>query len=533
MAISASRQRRVATIDPGFFAEPGALSWLFSLDHKRIAILQLWGLTAAVVVGGLSALALHVERVVPETLVLTPELYARAFTLHGAVMIFLVALPGIPATLGAFVLPLSLGARNLAFPRLHLAAWHLWLVGALLLAISVHRGGADTGWTLLAPLSTEAGPAAAYLMLAALTLALSGILRAVVLVATLHMLRAEGLTWRRTRPFAWSLYAHSIVVLVAAPVLVLTVILLLAERNLGVGLFDPSLGGDPLLFQHFFWFAAHAIAYASILPAIGVTSEILAVFCSAGLHARRSVLIGIVGLAAVSLFAWGEHMPTSGHSMSLTTFFGLVALLGLVPATHLVGSWLTSLSRGARVDAPLLLALGFVVTFVLGGLAGLFLGVQNVGVHLHGTTFVVGHSHLMLGGTGFAMMAGLHYWWPKMTGTRYRESGARVGAWLLLSGTLVAFVPQLILGTRGLPRRLAVYPSEHQLLQIVSGAGAVLLAIGFSVLLVNLLIALRDRNRSAENPWGARGLEWTCSSPPPRDNFLVPPQVETNSSAWG
>ncbi len=526
MAVSAARQRRVPAIDPGFFAERGALTWFLSLDHKRIAILQLWGLGAAFGVGVLAALSMHAEHVTPETLFLPPELYARAFTLHGVAMMFLVALPGIAATLGSFVLPLSIGARNLAFPRLNLACFHLWLVGALLLAVSIHRGGTDTGWTLLPPLSIEAPFAASYLMLAVMTLAISGVLRAVVLLATLHMLRAEGLTWRRTPPLAWSLYAHSAVVLVAAPVLVLTIILLLAERSLGVGLFDPALGGDPLLFQHFFWFAAHAIAYASVLPAIGVTSEIIATFSGAGLHARRSILIGLVGLAAVSLLAWGEHMPTSGHSISLTTFFGLVALLGLVPATHLVGSWLTSLGRGARPDAPLLLALGFVVTFVLGGLAGLFLGLQNLSVHLHGTAFVVGHSHLMLGSVVLAMLAGLHYWWPKMTGTRYRERSARVGAWLVLAGTLVAFVPQLILGARGLPRRLATYPAEHMLLQDVSAGGATLLTVGLCVLLVNLLVALRERTRASDNPWGARGLEWSCASPPPSENFLVPPRVE-------
>jgi cytochrome c oxidase subunit 1 len=526
MAVSAARGRRAPVIDPGFFAEKGALAWVFSLDHKRIAILQLGGLGAAFAVAAIAALSMHAEHVTPETLFLSPETYARAFTFHGAVMMFLVALPGIPATIGSFVLPLSIGARNLAFPRLNLAGFHLWIVGALLLITSVHRGGADTGWTLLPPLSTAATPAAAYLMLALMVLAISGVLRAVVLVATLHMLRTEGLTWRRTPPLAWSLYAHSVVVLVAAPVLVLTMILLLAERNLGVGLFDPNLGGDPLLFQHFFWFAAHAIAYAAVLPAIGVTSEIFGTFCLRGLCARRSVLIGIIGLATVSLLGWGEHMPTSGHALSLTTLFGLVALLGLVPATHLLGSWLTSLARGARPDAPLLLALAFVVTFVLGGLAGLFLGVQNVGVHLHGTTWVVGHSHLMLCGVVLAMVAGLHYWWPKMTGTTYRESTARIGAWAALAGTLVAFVPQLILGARGLPRRMATYPAEHMQLQDISAGGSALLGIGLCILFVNLLVALRERTRAGNNPWGARGLEWSCTSPPPSENFLVLPRIE-------
>lgn len=526
MAVSAARRRQAPAIDPGFLAQKGALAWILSLDHKRIAILQLWGIGAAFAVGALAALAMHAEHLTPETLFLAPELYNRAFTLHGTVMVFLVVLPGIPATLGSFVLPLSIGARNLAFPRLNLAAFHLWLVGALLLAISVHRGGADTGWTLLPPLSTEATSAAAFLMLAVMTLAISGVLRAVVLLATLHMLRAEGLSWRRTRPLAWSLYAHSVVVLVAAPVLVLTMILLLAERSLGVGLFDPTLGGDPLLFQHFFWFGAHAIAYAAVLPAVGVASEIFDTFCGGGLRARRSILIGIVGLASVSLLAWGEHMPTSGHSLSLVTLFGLLALCGLVPATHLVGSWLASLRHGAPPDTPVLLALAFVVTFVLGGLAGLLLGVQSVGVHLHATTFVVGHSHLIMSGVILALLAGLHYWWSKLTGTRYRERPARLGASLVLAGTLVAFVPQLILGARGLPRRFATYPADFRQLQEISAAGAALLVVGVGVLLANLLLALRDRNRAEENPWGARGLEWSCASPPPRDNFLVPPRVE-------
>lgn len=525
MAVSAARRGQAPPIDPGFFADKGALAWILSLDHKRIAILQLWAIGAALAVGTVVGLVLQAEHAWYKTLFLDEGMYARLFTLHGVIMALLVILPGIPATLGSFVLPLSIGARNVAFPRLNLASFHLWILGALLAAVSVHQGGAQTGWTFLVPLSAEAAPAAAYLMLAVLALALSAALRAVVLLTTLHALRAEGLTWRRTPPLAWSLYAHSAVVLVAAPVLALTMVLLLAERSLGVSLFDATVGGDPLLFQHFFWFGAHGCVYSAVLPAIGVASEIIGTFSVRGLCARRSVLIGIVGLALVSLLAWGEHMPTSGHALSLATFFALVALLGLVPATHLVGSWLVSLGRGARPDAPLLLALAFVATFVLGGLAGLLLGVQDVGIHLHATAFVVGHFHLMLGSVVLATLAGLHYWWPKITGTRYAEGRARVGALTTLAGTLVAFTPLLVVGARGLPRRVATYPQEHMVLLDVSAGGGVLLAVGLGILFVNLLVALREQKRAGDNPWNAAGLEWSCSSPPPRENFVAPPRV--------
>lgn len=526
MAVSAARRRRAPALEEGFFAEKGTLSWALSLDHKRIALLQLGGLGVAFLVGGVAALLLHAEQLRPGTAFLDPGTYARTFTLHGAVMMFLFLVPGIPATLGTFVLPLQIGARNVAFPRLNLAALHLWLVGALLFVVTMHQGGADTGWTLLVPLSSEAPPAAGFTALAIIALAVASVFRAVVLMATLHALRAEGVTWRRTTPLAWSLYAHSALTLVAAPVLILTLVLLLAERSFGVGLFDPALGGDPLLFQHFFWFGAHACAYAAILPAIGVATEIIGAFARGGLFGRRSILVGIIGFAAVSLLSWGEHMTTSGHSIALSAFFALVALLGLVPATHLVGSWLVSLARGTRPDAPLLLALGFVLTFVLGGLSGLFLGVQSVGVHLHGTAFVVGHSHLLLGSVVLSLLGGLHFWWSKLTGTAYSEPHARLGALVTLAGVLGAFLPQLVLGARGLPRRAATYPDELWLLENVSAAGAAVLAIGLGVLVINLLVALRSRQPAPANPWAARGLEWSCPSPPPVENFRVAPHVE-------
>lgn len=477
--------------DPHFVEDPeGLLSWLFSVDQRRIALMQLFGLAVSSLIGALVGLVMQLERVTPRSDLLSPEAFAASFTMHGGVMIFLLLVPAIPGTLGALVLPKLLGARNVAFPRLHLVSLQLWTLGAVLLVMAVALGGATTGWTLSVPLSLEAGLADAFLAVGMALVAFSAVLRAIVVMTSIHMLRKPGLTWSRLSPFAWSLYGHSVVTLIAGPVVVITILLLLAERSVGLGLFDPATGGDPLLFQNFFWFGAHGFAYAAILPAVGIISQVFLSLGNPQKQAPRSLLVGLAGLGIVGLLSWGVQTPTSGHGTISLTFFSLITLLSMVPAAQVLGSWLLSLSQGVENEAPIWFALGGLVLFVVGGLATLPLGALSTAVYLHGTTFAVGQSHLLFGSVAVAFLAGLHLWWADFGIGHYSDSLAKTGALLTISGMLVAFMPLLLLGGKGLPRRLASYPAAMQPLHIVSAAGGVALAAGITIVAISLLLPL-------------------------------------------
>jgi cytochrome c oxidase subunit 1 len=486
-------------------------------------------------VSGLLAGLLRASRVAgtagAESALATGAEYARLFTLHGSSMVFAFALPGIAATLGAFVLPLQLGRENVAFPRLHLASLHLWGLGVLLLLASFAQGGATTGFTLYPPLSVTEGGAVGSFALALVAFVVSALLRAVTFVVTLHEQRAAGLQWGRVTPLAWSLYAYSVVVLVTGPVLIVTLALLLFDRVLGAGFFDAA-GGDPVAFQAFFWFAAHGLLYAPILPALGVVSEIVPAFSGKRLFARRSVAVALATFAVLALVGWGEHGIVSGRSPVTVTVFAFIALLGAVPAAQLLGSWLMTLRQGSiRVSSPLVFALGFVSAFVAGGLAGLFLAVQSLGVHLHGTAFTTGHSHYLLGGCLLlGMLAGLHYWWPKITGRVIAERPAIAAALLTTVGVHLSAFPELVAGARGLPRRIAQVPSSLAALEQLALVGGALLAAGVVLVAVNLYRSWRHGQPAADNPWNAASLEWKAASPPPTRNFLVPIAVTRSDS---
>lgn len=460
------------------FRETRLLYWLWSTDHRRVALLQLLGIVVACLGGGLVGLALQVEKSTPELHSLSSHAFAAAFSLHGAVLVFLLILPAIPGVVGAFLLPSQIGARNLAFPRLHLMSVQLWTVGALCFLAAMGAVGAVSGWTLSVPLSLEAGRGEWWLAAGFGFVALSILLRSVVLMTSVLTLRRRGLSWSRISPLVWSLLAQGAVTLIAAPVVLGSVVALLAERAVGLGLFDPALGGDPLLFQNFFWFGMHALVYSTVVPAVGLISHVLASAAPGGTRAPRSLLLGLVGLSLISLMSWGMQSPTAGHGIVVLTFFSLITLLGAVPMSQIVGSWLLTL-RGGFVPSPAAwCALAAAGTLILGALATLPLATLSTAVSLHGTAYEVGQSHLIFGGVALAALSGLLHFWPEMTGRRPSPRLGAVGALLLGLGLPISFMPQLALGLAGLPRRMSEYPAVFAPLQQASLLGTVLVVVG-------------------------------------------------------
>jgi cytochrome c oxidase subunit 1 len=487
----------------------GVLSWILSTSHRRIALMQLVGIGGAFAVGGLFALLMQIERATAGHELVSATFYRRSFTFHGLTMLFLVALPSVGGTLGGYLLPLQLGARNVAFPKLYLASFHVWIIGAALLFVAMLYGGSDAGWRFAPPYSLESGGHVAPMLLGVIALSLGAIFRSVTFIVTVHQMRAAGLSWRRLPAFVWSLYAHSVMLLLAAPVLVFVLVLLLTER-LGVPwLFDPSAGGELLLYEHLFWFAAHAAIYSVALPAFGVLAEVISTFARRVLFARRTALLGLVGFGVLTLFAWGQHMLVSG-SLETSTLFSLAALLTALPCAWMLGSAFETLRRGRpEPAAPLLFALGSILLFVVGGLGGLAAAAQSLGVHLHGTVFVVAHSHFMLaGGVGMALLAGLHYWWPKLTGKLYDERAARWVAVGLVLGHALTYLPRMLAGARGLSRRGPGVPEGYLTLEQLSMVGSAVLFAAFFAMALYLGRSLSAGQRAEANPFRADGAEW-------------------------
>jgi len=504
----------------------GIWSWLTTLDHKRIGVMYLVSILTAFLLGGIFALLVRTELWTPHHPIVSPDDYNRFFTLHGAIMIFLVIIPGTPAALGNFVLPIMLGAKDLAFPRLNLLSYYLWLAGALLAVLSIALGSVDTGWTFYVPYSIDTGMGGVIpVLLGVLMLGFSSIFTGLNFVVTIHKLRPPGMTWFRLPLFLWSLYATAIIQILATPVLGITVLLLIVERTAQLGIFHPGLGGDPLLYQHFFWFYSHPAVYIMILPAMGIISELIPVFSRKHIFGYHFIAFSSIAIAVLGFFVWGHHMFVSGQSPLVATIFSLLTYSVSIPSAVKVFNWLATLYRGAIVLAtPMLYALTFIFLFGIGGLTGLFLGSLATNVHLHGTYFVVAHFHyVMMGSALVAMIGGLHYWWPKMTGRMYSERWGRI-AWLLVFvGFNLTFFPQFIMGTHGMPRRESSYLPEFQGLHQLSTIGSYLMAVGFFITAGYLLHALFRGRPAPNNPWGGATLEWRCSSPPPTDNFDRPP----------
>jgi cytochrome c oxidase subunit I len=507
--------------------QKGLWSWLTTVDHKRIGIMYFITVFTFFLVGGLFALALRLELIAPGTTFMGPDTYNRVMTFHGAVMVFMVIIPGIPAFLGNFFLPIHIGAQDVAYPKLNLLSWYCLIVGSMISLGSLFMNGVDTGWTFYTPYSLRINNGVVLMVLGAFVMGFSSILTGLNFVATVHKLRAPGMTMNRMPLFVWALYSTAIIQILATPVLAITLLLLVAERVLGVGIFDPKLGGDPVLFQHFFWFYSHPAVYIMILPAMGVISELISGFSRKTIFGYTAIAYSSLAIAAVSFFVWGHHLYVSGQSEVAGLVFSFLTMLVGVPTAIKMFNWVATMYRGSiRLDSPMLFAMGFMFLFVIGGVTGIVLAVIALDVHFHDTYFVVAHFHyVMVGGTLMAIMGGLFYWFPKMFAKQCNEFGAMLSWFFIFFGFNVTFYPQFVLGAMGMPRRYHDYIPAYQSLNTISTVGSWMIATGFIIALVIVIRALLDKKTVTHNPWGAKSIEWTIQSPPIHENFKTIPTV--------
>lgn len=499
----------------------GWASWFLTLDHKRIGVMYLIGVMSAFTMAGVFALILRTELLTPDTMFLSQQWYNRMFTLHGAVMVFVFIIPSVPAALGNFILPMMLGAKDVAFPRLNLASFYLWMGGTLFFIIAMVTNSLDTGWTFYTPYSVQTSAAVVTATIGVFILGFSSIFTGLNFIVTVNTMRPPGMTWFKMPLFLWAIYATAIIQVLATPVLAITVLLLMAERVLGLGIFDPSLGGDPVLFQHFFWFYSHPAVYIMILPGMGIISELISVHAHKKIFGYTFIAYSSIAIALLSFVVWGHHMFVSGQSDMGILVFSALTFSVAIPSAVKVFNWLATLYKGSiALTTPMCYALSFIFLFGIGGLTGLPLGTLMTDVQLHDTYFVVAHFHyVMVGGTVIAFLGGLFHWWPKMFGRMYNDFVGRIGALFVFVGFNLTFFPQFVMGSRGMPRRYATYDPEFQIFHQLSTVGAYVLATGLLIAGACLLYALFKGKPSVGNPWGAATLEWQCSSPPPHMNF--------------
>jgi len=520
-AITAEREHYLNT-------DYGIRSWLLTTDHKRIALLYLVTITLFFFIGGFFALLIRLELLTPAGDLVQADTYNKLFTMHGQVMVFFFLIPSIPAVLGNFLIPMMVGAKDLAFPRINLLSWYLLVVAGILMLHCIITGGADTGWTFYTPFSTafsntkviEAG-------LAIFIAGFSSILTGLNFVVTIHRMRAPGLTWSRLPLFVWAHYATSIIQLLGTPVLAITLLLVVFERAFNLGIFDPTRGGDPLLFQHLFWFYSHPAVYIMILPSMGVVTEIIPCFSRKRVFGYSAVAMSSIGIAVFGFLVWAHHMFVAGISLYSAMIFSILSYLVAVPSAIKVFNWTATMYKGSiRFNTPMLYAMGFIGLFTMGGLTGLFLAALGIDVHVTDTYFVIAHFHyIMVGGAVMGYLGGLHFWWPKISGRLYPEWLGKFAALTVFLGFNLTFFPQFILGYLGMPRRYWQYPPEFQVLNVLSTAGSTILAVGYVLPMIYFLWSMRYGKIADANPWGAAGLEWKTASPPPTTNFEQTPEV--------
>lgn len=505
----------------------GLWSWLTTLDHKRIAIMYFYSIMAFFLVGGLFAILLRLELFTPEKLFMTSDMYNQAMTFHGSIMVFMVIIPGVPALLGNFFLPLMIGAKDVAFPRLNLFSWYCLMIGAAFAILSLFWGGVDTGWTFYTPYSAKSRDAVTMVVAGAFIMGFSSILTGLNFIVTIHRLRAPGMTMMRLPLFVWSLYATAILQVLATPVLGITLLLLIAERVFGIGIFDPTMGGDPVLFQHFFWFYSHPAVYIMIIPSMGIISEIVATFSRKTIFGYKAIAFSSLAISGVSFLVWGHHMFVSGQSDLAGSIFSILTVLVGVPTAIKLFNWTATLYKGSiTLETPMLWALGFIACFTIGGVTGLFLAAFAVDVHLHDTYFIVAHFHYtMLGGALFGFFGGLYYWMPKISGRMYNEKQGVIAVILVFVGFNLTFIPQFIMGSQGMPRRYHTYDDVFQIYHMTSTVGSWIVAAGFILAIYTLVKCLFKGEPAPKDPWGGTTLEWVADSPPIHENFETIPTV--------